>query len=193
MGLVEEGGKVGTAAVGAMSSQPLAIALLVVNIGFLAFAGYVLGEVAENAQQRNKNADGLAWAVLVDDDLATCRGLATPGKSELDLRLPGEPAMTQITKNFTLRELTHSQTAARKGVRNIPHGHSHEYKNLQRTAEVMELVRTILGGKPILISSGYAAGRSTRRSAGGRADAHIQGLAVDFTCPGFKAPLDICG
>ena len=51
---IEELGKVGTATVNAMSSQPLAIALLVVNIGFLAFAGYVLGEVAANAQERNK-------------------------------------------------------------------------------------------------------------------------------------------
>lgn len=54
MGVTEEAGKVGTAAVGAMASTPLAIALLIVNIGFLAFAGYVLGEVAANAQERNK-------------------------------------------------------------------------------------------------------------------------------------------
>ena len=100
--------------------------------------------------------------------------------------------MTQITKNFTLQELTHSQTAARKGVRNIPHGHSHEYKNLQRTAEVMELVRTILGGKPILISSGYRSREVNEAVGGSTGSAHIQGLAVDFTCPGFGAPLDIC-
>ena len=35
MGITEEAGKVGTAAVGAMASTPLAIALLVVNVGFL--------------------------------------------------------------------------------------------------------------------------------------------------------------
>ena len=53
MGVTEEAGRIGTAAVGAMSAQPLAIALLIVNIGFIGFAGYVLGEVAENAASRN--------------------------------------------------------------------------------------------------------------------------------------------
>ena len=54
MGLTEEGGKVITATVESMKSSPLAIALLVVNIGFLAFAAFVLGEVAQNAQERNR-------------------------------------------------------------------------------------------------------------------------------------------
>jgi hypothetical protein len=39
----------------AMRSVPLAIALLVVNCAFLAFAAYVLGEVSANAVERNKN------------------------------------------------------------------------------------------------------------------------------------------
>lgn len=43
-----------TATVTAMAGAPLAIALLLVNIGFLAFASYVLGEVAQNAAERNK-------------------------------------------------------------------------------------------------------------------------------------------
>ncbi len=77
MGAVEEAGKVGTAAVGAMSAQPLAIALLVVNIGFLAFAGYVLGEVATNASERNKGQMDLI-AKLVGD-IRDCRGGVPPG------------------------------------------------------------------------------------------------------------------
>jgi hypothetical protein len=77
MGLVEEGGKVGTAAVGAMSSQPLAIALLIINVGFLGFAGYVLGEVASNASERNKSQMDLI-AKLVGD-IRDCRGGTHPG------------------------------------------------------------------------------------------------------------------
>ena len=38
-----------------MQSTPLAFALLIVNVGFLAFAAYVLGEVSANAQERNRN------------------------------------------------------------------------------------------------------------------------------------------
>ncbi|HEV8503735.1 MAG TPA: hypothetical protein VGR63_19340 [Casimicrobiaceae bacterium] len=66
MSIQEEAGKVATATVGAMSSQPLAIALLVVNIGFLAFAGYVLGEVAANAQERNKGQMALIEKLVRD-------------------------------------------------------------------------------------------------------------------------------
>lgn len=66
MAIDEQVGKVGAAAVGAMSSQPLAIALLVVNIGFLAFAGYVLGEVAENARARNASQMDLIGKLVHD-------------------------------------------------------------------------------------------------------------------------------
>lgn len=52
--VIKEGFEAATATVNAMASTPLAIALLVVNIGFLAFAAFVLGEVAANAQERNK-------------------------------------------------------------------------------------------------------------------------------------------
>ena len=50
----EEVGKVAVSTLDAMKSTPLAIALLVVNVGFLGFAAYVLGEVAANASERNK-------------------------------------------------------------------------------------------------------------------------------------------
>jgi hypothetical protein len=82
VGLTEEAGKVGTAAVGAMSSQPLAIALLVINVGFLGFAGYVLGEVAANASERNKSQMDLI-AKLVGD-IRDCRGGAHPTSLTLD-------------------------------------------------------------------------------------------------------------
>ena len=76
MPLVEEAGKVGAAAIGAMSAQPLAIALLVVNIGFLGFAGYVLGEVASNAQMRNAGQMDLITKLVTD--IRDCRGGAKP-------------------------------------------------------------------------------------------------------------------
>jgi hypothetical protein len=51
---MEAATKVAGSTIDAMKSTPLAIALLVVNVAFLAFAGYVLGEVAENARERNQ-------------------------------------------------------------------------------------------------------------------------------------------
>jgi hypothetical protein len=62
---------VGTAAVNSMASTPLAIALLVVNIGFLSFAAYVLGEVASNASERNKIQQELIMKLVTD--IRDCR------------------------------------------------------------------------------------------------------------------------
>lgn len=71
MGLTEEAGKVGAAAVTAMSGTPLAIALLLVNVGFLAFAGFILGEVAEGAQLRNASQMDLIKQLVTD--IRDCR------------------------------------------------------------------------------------------------------------------------
>jgi uncharacterized protein YcbK (DUF882 family) len=97
-----------------------------------------------------------------------------------------------LTKNFTLEEFTDSQTAARKGIANVPAVGSQQRKNLQRTAEVMEEVRTLLGDKPILISSGYRSRAVNTAVGGSKSSAHMSGLAVDFSCPGFGTPLAIC-
>ena len=183
MGLVEEGGKVGTAAVGAMSAQPLAIALLVVNIGFLGFAGYVLGEVAANASERNKGQMDLI-AKLVGD-IRDC----VAGATSVDYPLPAELPMTKLTENFSVEEFTDSQTAARLAIRNVPG--TREYAHLERLAAVMERVRTILG-HPVLISSGYRSAKVNAAVGGATKSQHIHGLACDFTSPGFGTPLEIC-
>jgi hypothetical protein len=80
---IEATGQVASDAVKAMQSQPLALALLIVNVGFLAFAGYVLGEVASNAGERNKSQLELI-ATLVRD-IRDCRQPAKPAWLELPL------------------------------------------------------------------------------------------------------------
>jgi zinc D-Ala-D-Ala carboxypeptidase len=100
--------------------------------------------------------------------------------------------MTELTPHFTLEEFTDSQTAARKGIPNVPPIGSPERANLMRTAEVMEQVRTILGDKPILISSGYRSPAVNSAVGGSKSSAHMSGLAADFSCPGFGTPLAIC-
>lgn len=97
--------------------------------------------------------------------------------------------MTELTEHFTLEEFTHSQTAARLGIPNVPKGQ--DLKNVARTAEVMERVREILG-HPILVSSGYRAPKVNASVGGAASSAHVHGLAVDFTCPGFGTPSEIC-
>lgn len=100
--------------------------------------------------------------------------------------------MTNLTPHFTLEEFTTSETAARKGIHNVPHTNSAEYRNLVRTAEVMELVRTRLDDKPILISSGYRSPQVNAAVGGSKNSAHMSGLAVDFICPGFGTVKQIC-
>ncbi len=98
--------------------------------------------------------------------------------------------MTHLSEHFTLEELTFSQTAARKGLDNTP---SKEIVlNLTYTANKLELVRELLGNKPLIISSGYrspevnkAVGSTAKRSQ------HLTGEAVDFTCPQFGTPRQI--
>ena len=71
MNAIEATGKVATVAIDAMRSTPLAIALLLVNIGFLGFAGYVLGQVSTNSAERNKAQIELVGKLLTD--LRDCR------------------------------------------------------------------------------------------------------------------------
>jgi zinc D-Ala-D-Ala carboxypeptidase len=100
--------------------------------------------------------------------------------------------MTQLTEHFTLEEFTDSQTAARMGLNNVPPMGSPERANLQRTAEVMEKVRTLLGDKPVLISSGYRSPQVNKAVGGSTSSAHMSALAVDFSCPGYGTPKHIC-
>ena len=63
--------KVATGAIDAMKSTPLAIALLIVNVAFLSFAAYVLGQVATNASERNKSQLELITSLV--RDIRDCR------------------------------------------------------------------------------------------------------------------------
>jgi len=85
MGITEEGGKIATAAVQSMQGTPLGIALLVVNLAFLAFVGYLLGEVAENARTRNTSQMDLIAKLVTD--IRDCRQPNGP-RGELDHLLP---------------------------------------------------------------------------------------------------------
>ena len=94
----------------------------------------------------------------------------------------------QLTPNFTLAQLTRSETAGRDGINNAPP--EDIIPNLQRLAESLETVQTLLGS-PLHISSGYRCAELNRAVGGTSASQHIDGLAADFTCPGFGSPLDV--
>jgi uncharacterized protein YcbK (DUF882 family) len=87
-----------------------------------------------------------------------------------------------LSPNFTLDELTASQTAARKGLDNTPN--ATEVANLVRVASLLEEVRALLN-KPILINSGFRS-KAVNDSVGSKdTSQHRIGCAADIRVPGM--------
>jgi len=99
-------------------------------------------------------------------------------------------AEEMLTEHFSLDGFVASDTAAMMGIDNTPP--DDKKACLQILAETMELVRTILEDKPIVITSGYRCYDLNVACGGASDSAHLQGLACDFVCPEFGTPLDIC-
>ena len=95
----------------------------------------------------------------------------------------------QLSKNFKLNEFTASQTATRKGIDNTPAAPIIE--RLRMLANTLEQIRTLLGDNSIRISSGYRCLALNRAIGSGDSSAHVQGYAVDFTCPNFGTPKEV--
>lgn len=93
-----------------------------------------------------------------------------------------------MTPNFTLEELTFSQTAKRMGIRNVPSQLALE--NLKETATRLEEVRKLLN-VPINISSGYRSPTLNRSIGGSATSHHTLGFAVDFTARRFGSVSEI--
>ena len=86
-----------------------------------------------------------------------------------------------LTEHFTLDELTSSESAERNGWDNTPN--DKELENLKRLAEFLEDVKAVLGGKPIMVSSGYR-GKQVYDSVGSKdTSQHRTGCAVDIRVP----------
>ena len=91
--------------------------------------------------------------------------------------------------NFSMDELTHSDTAARHGIDNTPN--DNEKENLYKLAMEMEDVRELLNNKPIYVSSGYRCLALNELLGSKKTSSHIKGLAADFTCRQFGTPNEI--
>lgn len=95
----------------------------------------------------------------------------------------------QLSPNFWLSEFTDSATAVRLGVENAPDPLASA--NLFQTAALMEEVRKLLGGKPIIVTSGYRGAALNKAIGGSRVSDHLRGEACDFRCPAYGTPLQI--
>lgn len=90
----------------------------------------------------------------------------------------------QITPHFSLRELTRSETAARRGLSNTPN--AQELENIKYTAEQLEKIRAYLG-VPIIVTSCFRSERVNAAVGGSRTSAHRFGLAADCDALGMKS------
>lgn len=95
----------------------------------------------------------------------------------------------KLSENFDLAEFTASSTATRLGLNNDPP--MTLMPNLQRTAQGMEQIRTLLGGMPIHVDSGYRSIKVNAAVGGSYKSDHLIGFACDFVCPDFGSPFRI--
>ena len=85
-----------------------------------------------------------------------------------------------MTPHFTLAELTHTD---HRSLNNTPN--AGELANLQRLAEFLEVVKTTLGGKPVMINSAFRS-KAVNDAVGSKdTSQHRLGLAADFKVPGM--------
>jgi len=84
----------------------------------------------------------------------------------------------QLTEHFSLEELTHTD---HREYDNTPN--DKELENLKRLAEFLEEVKTVLGGKPIMVNSAFRS-KQVNDAVGSRdSSQHRIGTAVDFRVP----------
>ena len=90
----------------------------------------------------------------------------------------------QLSKHFSLKEMTKSGTAARLGLDNTPN--EEQIENLKALCEnILEPLRDYYESRPIMVSSGFRSEKLSEAIGSSSRSAHCQGMAVDFEIPGF--------
>jgi uncharacterized protein YcbK (DUF882 family) len=85
-----------------------------------------------------------------------------------------------LTEHFTLEELTHTD---HRQYDNDPN--EAELANIQRLAKFLESVKTILGGKPVMINSAFRSKQVNDAVGSKDTSQHRIGCAADIRVPGM--------
>jgi zinc D-Ala-D-Ala carboxypeptidase len=88
-----------------------------------------------------------------------------------------------LSLNFTLDELTRSEAAARNGWDNTPN--EQEIENLTRLAALLQEVKAAVGGKPVIINSGFRSKLVNDAVGSKDSSQHRLGCAADLRVPGM--------
>lgn len=87
-----------------------------------------------------------------------------------------------LSENFTLEEMTASETAARHGIDNTPD--NDVLMNLRRLALFLEEVRKVVG-MPLHINSAYRSPEANKLVGGKSTSQHCKGVAADIKVKGM--------
>lgn len=87
----------------------------------------------------------------------------------------------RLSENFTMHELTASQTATRKGISEQFSPPEEIVNNLRfLCSNLLEKLRELNGNQPLVVSSGYRCERLNRAVGGKPNSQHLRGEAVDI-------------
>lgn len=97
-----------------------------------------------------------------------------------------------LTDHFTYEELTHSDLAVRNGWLNVPT--DTEKANLVRLANLLEKVKTAVGGKPVMVNSAFRSKQVNDAVGSKDSSQHRLGCAADIRVPGMtpRAVVEAC-
>ena len=88
--------------------------------------------------------------------------------------------MTQLTKHFSLEELTHTD---HRNLENTPN--ADETNNLYRLAQFLEQVKFVLGDVPIMVNSAFRSKALNDACGSKDSSQHRVGCAADIRVPGM--------
>lgn len=95
----------------------------------------------------------------------------------------------KLTEHFTLAELVASSTARKLGLDNTPTADA--LQQLHRTAQMLERVRSFLGGHAVIVTSGYRCRQVNAAVGGVTSSDHTQGMAADVKVPKYGTPFEV--
>ena len=88
--------------------------------------------------------------------------------------------MTQLSEHFSLEELT---VTSHREFDNTPN--EDQINNLTRVAQLLEQVKALLGGKPVMVNSGYRSPQVNLAVGSKPTSQHCLGCAADIRVPGM--------
>lgn len=93
-----------------------------------------------------------------------------------------------MSKYFTLDEMTHSNTAVRRGIPNVPN--ADQVKYLKMLMEYLDPIREAFG-QAIGVTSGFRSKELNRAIGGAKNSQHLAGQAADIVTSGAKTLRDL--